>query len=71
VGKDRWAWEIRFVFTPRMVMIGLGWDEPGGAPWEPRSLSLHLLCFAATVQRPVRTVDPQEVVDWLAAHAGQ
>lgn len=67
-GAGRWAWEIRFAFFPRSIIFGVGWDEPDGAPWERWSLSAHLACFAMVVRRPIETVDPRDVVNWLAAH---
>lgn len=70
-GIGRLAWEIRFVFTPRMWMIGAGWDEPDplGRPWVRATSSIHLLCLSAVVQRAATDPDPQAVTEWMAANA--
>lgn len=65
VGKGRLTWEIRFVFTPRMIVLGAGWDDPSEVPWQRRSCSVHLLCFCVSIQRPVDSINPQVVADWL------
>lgn len=69
LGRGRSAWEIRFVFTPRHYMIGLGWDDPDPRPWMRPTGSVHLLCFAVVVQRAESTIDPDAVTVWLAEHA--
>lgn len=71
LGRGRSTWEIRFVFTPRSYMIGVGWDDPDPQPWVRGSCSVHLLCLAVVVQRAESTIDAAAVTAWLAASADQ
>jgi hypothetical protein len=68
LGWGRATWEIRFVFVPRMAMIGVGWDDPDLRPWVRRTCSVHLPCVAMVIQRPVETIDADAVTAWLHAN---